>query len=317
MQQLLRRCAFAFAVIILAAPALRAQFVSPYAPEEGLPTAVQVAKDSIGSDVILTAYAAVVQSLAPFGTSTTNLQSGKGDGWVYNFYSPSTRKVIGVGVVNAPLLGGFRGSGEPGSIDSIDAEFRDTVVLDTVGAYVASSKIYDQIKNDPTFVAHQTQYPGFQPAFMGLGNKPGADIPISIDMNQAFWTVVWTGEGDSSMICFVGAKTGDEFCMRVGSPTSVPDSRSDAASASLAIAPNPANGTVRVSVATPATARVQGSELALFNERGDRVLDLTGSFAASGYQFAEFNAGALAAGVYFCRATGANWHGVTSVVIQK
>jgi hypothetical protein len=318
MNPILRRARTAAALLLLIAPASRAQFVtSPYLSNEGLPTGQQVARDSLGNDARLTSIAGVVANIDPFGTSKVTLESGKADVWVYSFYSPAKRMVIPVGVVNLAVLG-FQGGGQPESIDSVDESARrDTMLLDLTGQYASSDKVYNAIKNDTAFVRHQQEFPGFEPQFMGISNAPLDSIPTQIDPNQPFWTVVWSGNNDSSMICFLGSKTGDEYCMRVEVPASVPRGAEGAATASLAITPNPVTGHARISVTLPQGAHVAGSELYLFNERGDRVLDLTSSFAKNGYQYAEFDAGILPAGVYFCRAAGANWNGITSVVIQK
>jgi hypothetical protein len=315
MNRLIRSAFLASAAVLLAAPAAWGQFVSPYNAEEGIPTATQIMKDSMAADAIMTSMFAAVSTIQPIGTSSNNLQNGKSDLWFYNAYSPSKRQIITVGLVYAPLLGGFRGSGTPMSIDSVGVG--DTVELDRSGAYAASNKIYDQVKTDTAFIRHQQQFPGFQPQYMGLSYAPAGAVPLAVDPSQPFWTIAWAGEGDSNLVCFVASKTGEAICMRVETPASVPMESGSVAVASLAVTPNPASGAARVTVVAPAGAQLKGAELVLFNERGDRVLDLTESFARSGYQYAELDGGMLPAGVYFCRAIGSNWRGVTSLVIQK
>jgi len=312
----LQRGLLAVAVFLLVSHVAWAQLSTPYRADEGLPTGTQVAKDSLGSDVVLTSMAATVTTLDPFGTSTVNLETGKGDLWTYDFYSPSKHKVIGVRVVNAPLLGGFRGTGVT---DSNNIGSSQTLELDMSGQYAGSDKVYDRVKTDTAFIRFRQQFPGVEPDSLMLGGRvPPSSVLSGVDHSQPFWTIVWDRGSDSGMVCVVASKTGESFCMRSGTiQTAVPQSRGGVEAASVSVSPNPANGRVRVTVAVPPGAHRTGSELVLYNERGDRVLDLTASFAGTGYEHAEFDGAALPEGAYFCRATGSNWSGTTSVVVTR
>jgi len=73
----------------------------------------------------------------------------------------------------------------------------------------------------------------------------------------------------------------------------------------------------RVTVELPAGMKVgSGVGLGLYDGSGRRVVDLSGSYAMSGYRSAEFDASALSSGMYVCRlegVAGVNMLGVVMV----
>jgi len=306
----------AIAALCLAASSAHAQFTVPYLSNEGIPTAAAIAEDSLGSDVRLVSLLTISGDVGGPTLAVYDYKTGKSDVWVYHYYSPSKRSIVAVGVVQVPFIG-WQGGGTVTPFDS--GGVRDTLLLDLSGSYATSDKVFDRIKNDTAYVRHQQQYPGFNPQVATLGYLSVDGIPElpSIDLTQPFWTVVWAGEEDSSMICLVGSKSGDAICQRLEIPSSVPHTKDAGKKATMEVMPNPANGRTRVSVAIPEGAQMSGVEISLYNERGDRVLDLTESFTRNGYGYAEFDASSLPAGVYYCRAIGSNWSGLAGVVVEK
>lgn len=319
MKQLLHRLlgSLATAALCLAASSAHAQLTVPFVSNEGVPKAMQIAQDSLGSDVRLISLLTIAGDVGGPTLATYDHKTGKADVWVYHFYSPSRRMQVHVGVVQVPFIG-WQGNGTLVPVDSMQVGARDTIQLDTSGAYATSDKIFDRFKNDTAYVRHQQQYPGFDPQLATLASLNIDEIPElpGVDLLQPFWTVVWGGEGDSNMICIVGTKTGDAFCRRLQA-SSVPDAPVAGKKATVEVAPNPSNGSTRVSIAIPEGAQMSNVEVSLYNERGDRVLDLTESFTRNGYGYAEFDASSLPSGVYYCRAIGSNWSGFAGVVVEK
>lgn len=297
-----------------------AQLNTPYlsADAQAIAKATTLAKDSIGSDAMLT-FIGTVGHIDTLGLSSEfNLDNGKAGLWGYIFYSPSTQKTKTIGVVSIPVLG-YTALTLPIDFPAVGT----TTALSTTVTYGNSDKMVAQLKTDTTFAQYHKDFPSQTPDFLSLGNLATIDsvpLPISFNTNQELWTISFIGSGSMSMTCFVGASDGSTYCRRVYIPTLDVPAASDNAirgTADVVVAPNPANGRTRVSLDLPSGVQMdQNVSLALFDAAGAKVLDLTGDLARSGGSFVEFDSHALPAGVYFVRAFGSNWVGVKGVVVQ-
>ena len=116
------------------------------------------------------------------------------------------------------------------------------------------------------------------------------------------------------MACFVASTTGQTLCVTEGT-VGIDDEASATGRLTLQVVPNPASGRTRVTlVAGEPGEGMEQVRVGLFDATGAQVLDLSESFARSGYRYAEFDASSIAAGSYFVRAVGGGFNGVVGTV---
>lgn len=302
-------------LLLLANARTEAQIFLPFLSNSGLPTATTKAKDSIGADAklaLIATFGALEQGAFKL---EFNLNNGKADAWLYNFFSPSQSTSATLGVVQIPILGYQTQS--LGSAIPLPAIVNQE--LDLTGQYSNSDQMIAQLQKDTAFQRYRTEMPNSKPAIVTLGSLFGSDsiqLPGGFPLNEPLWTVWFRGGGDSSMTCFVSTKSGAYFCRRFTLPVlSVPgDSR---ATTALNVVPNPTGGRTRIMVSLPAGARLGGdARCELFDERGARVMDVSDAVTATGDGF-EFDSGALAPGLYFCRIADGTWSGSVGVIIER
>jgi hypothetical protein len=88
------------------------------------------------------------------------------------------------------------------------------------------------------------------------------------------------------------------------------------AEASLIVIPLPARGMTRLLIRFPHGLHPEmGADLYLYDALGRKVLDLGASFEQGGYDQAEFDAGPLPSGIYYCRISTARWDGMLGIVV--
>ncbi len=304
-------------MIVFGTAVARAQLLVPFLSKAGYRTALTKAKDSLGADARL-AFVATVGSLEQSGfTLEFNLENGQATAWVYTFYSPSQSTSASLGVVQIPILGFQTQSiGQAIPLPPVLS-----LELDTTGTYVSSDRMIAQLKTDTTYSRYHMELPGAKPTFVTLGQLVQADsanLPNGYPLDEASWTLLFRGGGDSTMTCFVSSKTGAHFCRRISlPPLGVPQEAAAIGTASLTVLPNPAASWARVLVALPAGARTAGATCGLYDERGTMVMDLSSNFAANHAAFVDVDVRGLAAGAYYCRAAGSNWVGTAGVVVEK
>jgi|GEM_PF-2459382 len=85
---------------------------------------------------------------------------------------------------------------------------------------------------------------------------------------------------------------------------------------SLTVLPQPASGTTQLLVKLPGSIRTEkGTRLILYDAMGTERIDLSESFARGRFVSAEFDAGELPSGPYYCRIATGRWEGNIGVVI--
>jgi hypothetical protein len=312
------RLAILFSVLSLLSgyAELKAQILTPYLSKEGISAAETQAKSAIGSDAILT-YIGTFGNIDTLGfQSKFNLDNGKSQIWGYVFYSPSTQQTTSIAV--AKIVIQF----VPQDLGNIFPFTLSTQAVDVSQPYSNSDKLVERLKTDTAFQRYRTELKDASPDFVSYGQSiipTGVPLPDNFPTDQPVWTVSFVGGGDSTMTCFVGAKTGVTICQRIQLPTlSVPQNGTVQGTAALTVTPNPVTGMTRVRIALPEGVHfASGAGLALYNATGAKVLDLTGSLVSNDLQFAEFDSRTLPAGIYYCRAIGSNWNGTVGVVVEK
>ncbi|MEO5928453.1 MAG: hypothetical protein ABIR47_00850 [Candidatus Kapaibacterium sp.] len=320
--------ALSVALVAGSAGALRAQVQTPFFAKDGLKTAQQKAQDSLGSDLVLTAVVSGEINLgiskASFYLDSTKgsiFQAGKlpgqADVWGYVFHSPSQGKLATIFVIK--LLVGYQTQSLPAFSFPVTLGAR----LDFTLPYENSDGMTSRLKSDQTFAGYHRAHPAAAPRIVTLGQIAGIDsltLPISFPVDQPLWTLNFPQQGDSvpGLTCFVGARSGDVFCREVSLPVLSVEDAAGSSGAGIIVAPNPGSGATRITLRLPGGARVtSGVGLALYDMRGARVIDLTESFISNDFRFAEFDARALPAGLYYCRAAGSGWSATTGVIVES
>jgi hypothetical protein len=300
--------------------------LSPYvALEPGALNSATAEAQKTMPDAVLKAVATVggIVLPAPFGDSTkpSGLDPANGQSmfWAYAFYSPAQNQttVIAVGKVGTPPLGFYQAIAAP--TDST-AQFpipTGATPLDITGEYANSDDMVTRLATDTAFIRFRQKFPnrkadfaGFADALDTTGLIPGFPVDAPI------WLVSFGGEGDSSMFCAVASKAGTAFCQRVEIPSAVREDQASTGGA-LTVSPNPAHGITRIGINPPAGTRfTAGASAMLYNTSGEKVLDLTGSMAGSGFRTIELDAASLPAGAYFCVVQGGGWIHAVKIVVE-
>jgi hypothetical protein len=290
---------------------------TPYLAKEGMQTAAKAAKDSLASDAVLIYIGTFGDFEAQGVTTKFDLNNGKASVWGYVYYSPSLDKSLTIVVVKVLIVyQAFVVSDLPLPVQPADES------VDVSGSYANSDKLVQRLKTDTAFTRYHSELPDARPDFVSYGaTVPDNPIPMpdGFPNDEPLWTVSFIGSGDSTMTCFVAANTGTTICQRISLPQLSVDDESNglAGTAALAVSPNPATGRTHIAVSVPYGMSAAGAEMVLFNALGEKVLDLSESFARTGYSHAEFDASTLPAGRYFCRVAGTQWNGSIGVVVGQ
>ena len=195
-------------IVVATTATMSAQF--GFTALDGLPTAVERARDSVGSDatlILLGSGGGVNAGPIPI---EFNIDDGKAPLWAYVFRSKQEDR-IGTVVVfrlfgyQAFLLG--------------DTPFPIPQALQTIetkGEYSNSSKMAEKLKTNSTFQKYRTDIPKATPSLVILGQLLGQGVPLpnGFPLKAPIWTITYTGQGDSAMTCFVASETGLTFCLR-------------------------------------------------------------------------------------------------------
>lgn len=305
------------AVLVLASPRADAQLLQTFPSKGGYKTAVASAKTSVGADAILI-FVGTFGNLEYQGQQVVfNTSDGTASLWGYTFYSPSTMQRKTIGVVRP--LGIFTAFDLPDSLNGGLAQ--NPKEIDSTSAWYNSRDMVTKLPGDTAYARFRSKYDTLRPTVITLSDVAvgdSLDLPNGFPVDKPIWSLLWTGSGDSTMFCFVASVTGETFCQRVELPVGLVPHDATIGTAALSVVPNPASGRTRVVIDLPVgTTLARGVGLALYNERGEMVLDLAGSLVENDVRFAEFDAGVLPAGNYFCRATGADWSGVVGIAVAR
>jgi len=286
---------------------------TPFLATEGIPTATTKAKDTLAADAELT----YIATLGDFNyndafTSQFDLTNGKAGAWGYVFYSPSKGQSMTFVVVKILVLYQAFGIDLP---IPIPVDLIST--LNPSLTYANSDALVTRLKTDTAFAHYRTEYPDVRPNYITLGQiLQGDTLPNGFPADQPIWNVTFTGLKDSSMSCYVAAKTGETVCRRFTIPTSAVDGLAPTSRAGLAIAPNPTRGATRITVHLPENMPVgRTAVLGVYNALGARVAELTPIRSESDVETAEFDTEGLPAGVYYCRVHAQGWNGTAVPLI--
>jgi|GEM_PF-5185738 len=321
------------AALLFCSAAAYAQIAAtPYLSSEGVAKAQQIAADSLHTQVADLALTAIVSTdlsmmdtagsglgSLPFTLEKFNVDNGTASLWAYAFYSTSKAVPGTAMVIKLPLLG-LQGYG---SVDEPEPGM-PTAPLNLGASYAGSDKMAERVRADATYQSYHTAHPDEDPLVVVLRNAQAEDMEMlpssGFAADEPFWTLSFgTLMEEPTMTCFVSAVTGATECRMVEIPSSVKENAA-AARAAMTVTPTPSTGRTRVEIALPSGAGIRSLNdvsVELYDASGRKVLDLTESFKANALQYAEFDASRLPAGIYFCRAGGAAWHGMTGVVVGK
>lgn len=284
----------------------------PYPSNGGLTYVEQFAKDSIGNDAVL--YVTFAFGIDPVTLGQAfDIETGLSSHWVYRYYSPSRNKVY-QHILYQAAPGFFSGYGQ---VIPPDAGVSEAIAIDTNGSYANSTAMAAAIRSNPVYQEFRTAN-GFVLILVETftrGTTPIPGMPDDFTWNNGLWTMMFQDEEDTTkqMYCFVAATTGQTYCVS-GVVTGIDESAG--AALSMKIVPNPAVGSTRVTITAANVGRdLAGVRIGLFNAAGQQVIDLTEEFASSGYRDAVFDASALPAGSYYCRAVGTGFNGVIGTIV--
>lgn len=302
MRPFLLRIALAAGVLFLLAGANRAT-AQAYPFKEGIAAATQKAQDTLAKDAILVG-GGTVGDLDFSGINLTfDLKTGNATAWVYLFYSPSLQKSLPIAVIKLLVIYQAIGIGEIPL--PIPDGLTDTLNMD--GPYINSKEMVKRLETDTAYQRFRQELPDAKPSFLSVAELGDfSELPGDFPLNQPIWSIFFTGEKDSTMSCFVGAKTGNAFCRRISIPTTaVPGSNIAGSDLGLAVLPNPANASLTVSVRLPEGKSLPAdARMGLFNLRGEQVLNLTATLSQSNGMPVSFPTTALPSGNYYIRLHG-------------
>ena len=320
MRRTLLLTAALLATFLVQGTTLHAQLLTPYtALESGAVASATAKAKETYPDAVLKAVATlggiVIPGLEAAPPSGLDPADGTSTFWGYAFYSPSQDKTTVIAA--AKLFVVFQSVAIPA--DST-VQFPIPVgpkPLDITGEYANSSDMVTRLATDTAFVRFRQKFPTRKADFAAFaepldttGLIPGFPVDAPI------WIVSFSGGSDSSMFCAVASKAGTVFCRRVEIPSAVREDQSSSARA-LTVSPNPAHGITRIGINAPTGTRfTAGASAILYSPSGERVLDLTGSMAGSGFRTIELDAATVAPGKYFCVVQGGGWIHAVQVVVE-
>jgi len=302
MRRSLLRIALIVGTLFLVAGTERAT-AQAYPFKEGIAAATKKAQDTLAQDAILVG-AGTVGDMEFSGIQLTfDLQTGNATVWVYLFYSPSLQKTMPIAVIKLFVIYQAMGIGE------IPLPIPDglTKAMDMAGQYLNSNQMVKRLETDTAYQRFRSELPGAKPSFLSVAELGDfGDLPNDFPLTQPIWSVVFSGENDSTMTCFVGANTGSAFCRRISQPTTaVPGSGIPGSDMSLTVLPNPAHGSLSVGVRLPdGKSLPTDARMGLYNLRGEQVLDLSPVLAGSNGLPMTFPTSALPSGNYYVRLHG-------------
>jgi len=237
---------------------------------EGISAARAMAVDSLGSDAELVMIATLGEiDLQGFALSF-DLETGEAMAWIYFFRSDTSSDLFSVAVIR---LFGFQAF-SAGALPIPATALLQPVT--TSGTYADSDRMVTRLHADQTYTRYMADLPGSLPSFITLGEflPDGLPLPAEFPLAQALWTVSFSGAGDSSMTCFVGAESGTTFCLRQPEFLSVDDGSGYRGSRRLAgTGPNPVEEELTISIDGRGTPGGSRAQLRLYNSLGQQVAD--------------------------------------------
>ena len=291
---------------------LKAQFT--FTALEGLSTAQESARESLGEDAALVLIGAPGAFEFQGFNLSFNVNTGKSNVWGYVFHSESSDEFATYLVIRLFAYQAFELGTLPFPIPG-----NLVTKADVSGTYADSDDMIGRLKTDTAFQNYQKDLPEVLPQFLTFSQLIDSDqlqLPNGFPIGQGTWTITFTGGGDSTMTCFVASETGEVFCRRIyGIPSSV--EAYDGRVTSLRVMPNPAQDHIVISVQGYKPADLVSSHLQLVNSLGIVVMDLTESFQANGDQRAEFSVEELPTGHYRCLLTGENFAEQVGIIVVQ
>ena len=308
------RTTFTAAVFLLCLACATSYAQTPFESAEGIDVAMAAARDSIGQDAeLVTLLSAGADPVT--GGPAFNIETGKSIFWAYAFYSPSSQKGY-VHLLFQLVPGFFTGDGQVE--DSVDPGTA-AIIISANKQFSNSAQMAGRVRSNGDYQIFREDNGGIVVDIVQLvrGTGPLPGMPNDFPSDDELWLMVAHAENDTSkqLICFVATTDGQTYCLTEAA-LGVDDEVTADISSSMRVSPNPAVGRTRVTITAPRTGRdLHGLRLGLFDATGREVLDLTESFERTGHEHAEFDASALPAGTYFCRAVGAGFNGVIGTIV--
>jgi len=326
-----RALPIALLVLIGSHPWLHAQsLTTPFYAAEGLSTAEKRARAELAGDAKLIFLGTLGDFTIPAGGTIPidlalgfyldsmrgpGLQPprypGQADAWIYLFRSAdsgSTLPLIVVKVFGTYQAQTFNGFPFPAAFGG------DALGVDE--PYSGSGAMTLQLAvTDSVFRHYHAELPGSRPDLITYGQLLSLDsVQVPIDfLNGPVWTMTFTGGADTSMTCFVSARTGSTLCRRVLLPSSVSGSPA-IDEVWVTLVPNPSDDHVRVCVRPPANVRGGPIELCVVDARGERVMTIPCGMSTRPLDV-EIATTDLASGVYFVTVDGGAWHGAAGLIV--
>ncbi len=293
---------------------------TPFLAKDGLSSATSAARDSLGDDATLMYIGTFGDYEIDLGSFTLHtvfdLTNGKANTWGYVFYSKSQDRTLVFAVVK--LVAFYQAFGL-GALP-FPARLSDTA-LTLSGTYGNSDAFVNRLMEDSIYNSFRIEYPDATPDLVSLGQLvPGDSLPIppAFPLDEPTWSVSFLGGGDSSLTCFVTTATGETLCRQgiAVSGVDAPTVRQRSAGA-ITLTPNPASGYVRVQLDTPVGMALDGAtHMAIYDEAGREVLDLTDRLIDGGGHSAVIDARGLPAGTYYVRARGTDFSAVAGLIVS-
>jgi hypothetical protein len=212
---------------------------------DGLPSAQEEATSSFAAD------AEVISIVTPGAFSFQAIQftfdelTGKSGIWLYTFYSASKEEIASYLVTRLLGYQTFELQSAPFPIP--DAQLSK---IKTAGQYANSDDMVVRLRENSDYKTYKEKYPENLPQIVSLTQIPDSDtlqLPVGFPLGEATWSINFTGQGDSAMICLVASESGTTIC-RAATNLSVESATAGQYNATPYVYPNPSTGSFTVSL---------------------------------------------------------------------
>lgn len=275
---------FIFALIFVFAGSAEAQLVQKYKAKEGEGKARTTFEESYGdSDLMMVGAVSGEYEGVPIKLEF-DMRTGEASAWMYMFHS-SENDTNETYVVVKSIMGMQVIPVDVGNL-GISLPFEPTESLDDV-TWINSDELMDSIRTNRKFTDFMDVFPDVSWSMGALFMEPM--------QSKAVWAVIFKGDENHNLNCFVDAVTGETECM---SSTDVEDVN---ISEELSVYPNPASDLAIVSI--PVDYIDLNANIQVFDMRGNQLVSRSAFDINSSGQFA-INVSNFASGVYNLLYTG-------------
>lgn len=312
------RLALPIILLLFGVHSAGAQLLVPFSSEGGVQSALASARGALGSDAALVGIGTFGNFEYQGQTVRFSMSDGKANLWAYVFRSETAGQSRTIAVVSIPVVG-YTAFELPDSGLGVP---NDAQILNQGATYFGSGQMVGLVAADTAYMRFRQKYPDTPPLFVTLRaytTDDSLDLPVGFPFQeQALWTLLWLGGGDSTLACAVASLTGETYCQRIELPSSsVPVFGGVRGTATVTITPNPATDRIRVTLDLPERASGGDVSLILYNAKGRQVRDMGSELKAAGGRAFDLETSTLPPGRYYLRAVGANWVGTAGVVVER